>query len=1172
MAELGAEALRIISSPYAVSLKKLDSIIRASPFDDLQCWVDANPCHIGVFASSIVRALEFCPYALPVLAKIGRIQAVRNAMLHEKRTLLETLLRNANRDGNNWEKYAPACLALLSSPLPCEFPVPALILPVFLHCVEVATKNPCTESIKDVYILVSNGHGYLAELLTPSQKSLLTDRLSGFLTTSDNAVLLLALTTMSCIGPVLDGMGSGNAANKGEETRQKGGTKDFFSGRKAVKVMNLVTNIVIDVASRDSGDLEYCLEQIRLATVIASNMTEKVKESLVDNTLNIKKLVEKIQRPGLERRALREALNYAVALYPQKSPIPALPPIVKSLSHQSIRDEAQSHSSLFLPPSMARVLGTMSSQDYISDLIRSMFIASSFPPPMTSSSYLGLRDRTQFTTSLTDLAIESQQLRTAILSSLVTNEFSRPIATFLSAHGKSPAYTCQDCEVCPAGLLRLQNELAAALCTLILRAGVYSQKDDTIGLDPSLATSLLEKQLRLSKVNHVCSALYSARPNPNSPSTVSIFETSATPEIKTNNRDWRMHLREAMLRDASQQNDVIIAEVGKICRDLEIRCEGVEKPLREEEERSEKLRQNIKDLEARLEEETEERSSLKETLEHEREEFKYKLDGENEKAREHFSRIDDLERELQIARDEASRVRSESQEALEKLNAQHKDEILRMGIESRKALEGLRSSHEAEIHQVHHSSQEALKELTASYEAERKVAQKVADTLALEHIEVLNQRQEAIEELEVHNRSLEQESDRLREALEEQRKENHETDEKIIRMDERIQIMDRELSELSLEMECQKTALGRKDNEVETLERQLRAAKSDTEDIERAMHAEITRTQEKLEHQKELIQELERRLEKTEKEARESIDHLETRKNSKVLRLKLDHEEELRKLHTKFQKTREAWATERDTQFAEKRALTKKLKQLHDWQEKKAKETANLAQQLMSTATNRDLAALLDTATDPAPTQEVQCAALSSIAPAKPPSISSMTTSTSSITSKTSSKRRTNLQDLFSETNSPQKHRNPKRTKTNPMPKTSVHGSQSQGRLDFKSVKQPNRRKTVGDLETEKENHGPELQREVAARETQTGEGDETEIDDGDGDGDVDEFGVMSLPPSSPCASTSYGGSGIFGGSIVSLPKGLGIRAGVGAMGVGVTESGRLEGDLGSEYDDTMDF
>lgn len=43
------------------------------------------------------------------------------------------------------------------------------------------------------------------------------------------------------------------------------------------------------------------------------------------------------------------------------------------------------------------------------------------------------------------------------------------------------------------------------------------------------------------------------------------------------------------------------------------------------------------------------------------------------------------------------------------------------------------------------------------------------------------------------------------------------------------------------------------------------------------------------------------------------------------------------------------------------------------------------------------------------------------------------------------------------------------------------------------------------------------------------------------------------------------------GRGIISLPKGLGISAGVGAMGVGVTESQRLEGDLGSEYEDTMD-
>ncbi|KAG0135991.1 hypothetical protein HOY82DRAFT_479496 [Tuber indicum] len=501
---------------------------------------------------------------------------------------------------------------------------------------------------------------------------------------------------------------------------------------------------------------------------------------------------------------------------------------------------------------------------------------------MTSASHLELQDRIQFTTSLSDLVVESQLLRTAILSSLVTNKLSHPIAKFLSAHDKSPTYTCQDWEVCPAGLLQLQNKLAVALCTLVLRAGIYSQKDDTICLDPSLATSLLEKQLDLSKIKNNCSAHYSIRSNSNSPSIVSIFETSATPDIKTNSRDWRMHLREAMLRDAGRQNDVIIAEIGKICRDLEIRCDGVEKPLRDEEERSEKLRQEIKDLEARLEEETEERSSLNETLEHEREEFKYKLDGENGKARELFSRIGDLERELQTARDEASRVRSESQEAFEKLDAQHKAEMVRIGIESQEVLEGLRSSHEAELRQVHHDSQEALEKLSASHKAERKAAQEVADELALGHIEVLNQRQEAIEELETQNRSLEQQSDRLREALEEQRKENHAADEKVIRMDERIRGMDRELSELSLEMECQKTALDRKDNEIETLKRQLQAAKSDAEDSRRVMDAEIARLQENLKHQKDLAQELERKLEGTEKEARERIDNLETQNNSKV--------------------------------------------------------------------------------------------------------------------------------------------------------------------------------------------------------------------------------------------------------------------------------------------------
>lgn len=207
-------------------------------------------------------------------------------------------------------QYSPACLSLLSTPLPPDFPAPALLVPFFLRCVDVATKRRCAESIRAIHTLVSSGYGYLAELLTPAQKLQLRERMAGFLSIQDNSVLLLSLATLACIGTVLDSTdpgGPGEASKSDDASRQKGGTKEFFTGKKAPKVLQLVTNIVIDIASRETCDLDVCVDEIRLATAIVSAVGDRAKDSLATNdTVNTAKLIEKIQRPGLGKKVLGE--------------------------------------------------------------------------------------------------------------------------------------------------------------------------------------------------------------------------------------------------------------------------------------------------------------------------------------------------------------------------------------------------------------------------------------------------------------------------------------------------------------------------------------------------------------------------------------------------------------------------------------------------------------------------------------------------------------------------------------------------------------------------------------------------------------------------------------------------------------------------------------------------
>lgn len=126
--------------------------------------------------------------------------------------------------------------------------------------------------------------------------------MAGFMNTADRGVLLLALATLACISNVLEGKGGTG------DNRHAGGNKDFFHGKKATKLLQLVTNLAIDLASKESNDCENIVEELRLATIVVAAVGDEIKESLSSgkDTLNTAKLLEKTQRPGLSKDVLKE--------------------------------------------------------------------------------------------------------------------------------------------------------------------------------------------------------------------------------------------------------------------------------------------------------------------------------------------------------------------------------------------------------------------------------------------------------------------------------------------------------------------------------------------------------------------------------------------------------------------------------------------------------------------------------------------------------------------------------------------------------------------------------------------------------------------------------------------------------------------------------------------------
>lgn len=181
------------------------------------------------------------------------------------------------------------------------------MVPFFLRGIEVATRKPNHKSIRAIYTLVSNGYDHMAELLTPAQKIQLRDRMAGFINTADRSILLLALATLARIGHVLEDNDE-TSSLVSVDNRQTRGNKDFFHGKKALKLLQLATNIAIDLASKESTDCENTIEELKLASVIVTAVGDGVKDSLPSNKdlLNTTKLLEKAQRPGLNEGVLKE--------------------------------------------------------------------------------------------------------------------------------------------------------------------------------------------------------------------------------------------------------------------------------------------------------------------------------------------------------------------------------------------------------------------------------------------------------------------------------------------------------------------------------------------------------------------------------------------------------------------------------------------------------------------------------------------------------------------------------------------------------------------------------------------------------------------------------------------------------------------------------------------------
>ena len=235
----------------------------------------------------------------------------------------------------------------------------------------------------------------------------------------------------------------------------------------------------------------------------------------------------------------------------------------------------------------------------------------------------------RFVSEMTATTSTSKSLRQKILVSLSGNKLSVLLRRFADQELPRSEFHRghESCEVCPATFVKAKIRLHQILAVLFLRSTLFeSQYEDDI--DTSGLAKMLEKKLGTSVVA-TAPCTYMPPMRAQASGKVSFFEAESTPRVQSISHDWRNDLIQELSRDASYRYESIVRRVGEICRDLELRCNEHELPLRHEQSKSEDLQTRLEAARTKvadLESEAQDQISRVVSLENEKNSLSLQLD------------------------------------------------------------------------------------------------------------------------------------------------------------------------------------------------------------------------------------------------------------------------------------------------------------------------------------------------------------------------------------------------------------------------------------------------------------------------------------------------------------------------------------------------------------------
>jgi hypothetical protein len=369
--------------------------------------------------------------------------------------------------------------------------------------------------------------------------------------------------------------------------------RKFFTGKRGSKTLDLVVLQVILLCSGGKCDPQSH-ESLLLAKEVVEVFDINERTSWVDKSSDrILKLYEKIIRPEIDARIRVPAFEIIASLVgADRVPTDVIVALQGILQRPRLRCDIRKVACLYGP----RLQDSFVS----SQLLNALQVAVTEQSP-TNTSITDLENAHCIVSGLIEATKISSGTRSVLLISLSSNAFQENLS--LLVDGKSSlrlgTFSHEAQTICSCKMALLKRNLQRDICVLLLTAALRASSDQ-MGIDPSLATSLLVKVASLSFDPPLCKTFeLDAKLHTSS---LSLFRVATTPLNTSGSRDWRVQVQDDLRRDASRCHEIVIHRMGEICRNLEVRCTEVEQPLRLERERVCELQIRLHDANSKLKE------------------------------------------------------------------------------------------------------------------------------------------------------------------------------------------------------------------------------------------------------------------------------------------------------------------------------------------------------------------------------------------------------------------------------------------------------------------------------------------------------------------------------------------------------------------------------------------